>query len=48
MPTLRPCANTATNTAIAMPTMSADDVTAVRPGLRIELSRATRPTLRDR
>ena len=44
MPTFRPWANTATNTAIASPTMSADDVTAVRPGLRSELSRAMRPT----
>jgi hypothetical protein len=38
-----PAANTATKTTRPRPTMSADDVVAVRPGLRMAFSRASRP-----
>ena len=40
----RPLANTVTKTTSASPTISAADVTAVRPGWRVEFSRASRPT----
>ena len=40
---LSPAANTATKTTSARPTISAADVVAVRPGLRIAFSRASRP-----
>ena len=38
-----PAAKTATKTTSPRPTMSADAVVAVRPGLRIAFSRASRP-----
>src|SRR3954464_6707676 len=40
----RPLANTVTNTTSASPIISAAEVTAVRPGWRVEFSRASRPT----
>ena len=39
----RPAAKTATKTTSARPTISAADVVAVRAGLRIAFSRASRP-----
>ena len=39
----RPAANTVTKTTSARPIISAAEVTAVRPGLRIAFSRASRP-----
>ena len=40
----RPLANTVTKTTSASPIISAAEVTAVRPGWRVEFSRASRPT----
>ena len=40
---LSPCANTATKTTTPSPIIRADAVAAVRPGLRMLLSRARRP-----
>ena len=42
---LMPAANTVTNTTTASPIISAPAVTAVRPGLRTEFSRASRPVI---
>ena len=39
----RPLANTVTKTTSASPIISAAEVTAVRPGWRVEFSRASRP-----
>ena len=42
---LKPSASTATNATSARPTVSAAAVTIVRPGWRIEFSRARRPVI---
>ena len=44
----RPAAKTATNTTRPSPTISAAEVVAVRPGLRIAFSRASRPGTANR